>query len=64
MPPAYVTWQSEVIFWGGEPDGNPFTPGTGGRYNPLTDTWKLMSSKANAPFNTLRPFRSLDGTQN
>jgi hypothetical protein len=44
-----VVWTgSEMIVWGGAPGGN-----TGGRYNPLTDTWAACSltsgSGANVP---------------
>jgi Bacterial Ig domain len=33
----------EAIFWGGDPDGNAFEPGTGGRYDPMADSWSLTS---------------------
>jgi N-acetylneuraminic acid mutarotase len=33
-----------AIFWGGEPDGNSFEPGTGGRYEPASDTWSPTST--------------------
>jgi len=42
---------TEVIFWTGWPDGNGFTPGTGGRYNPATDSWKPVT-QTNAAYNT------------
>jgi N-acetylneuraminic acid mutarotase len=38
-------------FWTGWPDGNGFTPGTGGRYNPATDSWKPVT-QTNAAYNT------------
>jgi hypothetical protein len=41
---------TEAIFWGGEPDGNPFEPGTGGRYDPATDSW-IPTSTMNAATN-------------
>jgi len=41
---------SEVLVWGGEPDGPPFAPGTGGLYDPVTDSWRLTTT-VNAPSN-------------
>ncbi len=39
---------NEMIVWAGEGNGNPREVNTGGRYNPITDSWKATST-ANAP---------------
>ena len=39
---------SEMIVWGGSPDGGPTALNTGGRYNPSTDSW-TSTSTTNAP---------------
>jgi N-acetylneuraminic acid mutarotase len=47
---ASATWTgSEVIIWGGQPNvTSTNTASVGARYNPLTDTWRAMST-TNAP---------------
>jgi N-acetylneuraminic acid mutarotase len=48
---AEAAWTgSEAIFWGGDPDGTGSDPGTGGLYNPATDSWRL-TTQVNAPTN-------------
>jgi hypothetical protein len=39
---------NEMIVWGGEGNGSPREVNTGGRYNPITDSWVAIST-ANAP---------------
>jgi hypothetical protein len=39
---------SEMIIWGGDPDDPFIVFNTGGRYNPITDTW-VATSLTNAP---------------
>jgi N-acetylneuraminic acid mutarotase len=39
---------SEMIIWGGYNETYPYLLNTGGRYNPLTDTW-ISTSTINAP---------------
>jgi hypothetical protein len=38
----------EMIIWGGEPGYDPSSVGSGGRYDPVTDSW-LATSSAGAP---------------
>ena len=45
---AAVWTGNEMIVWGGEGNGNPREVNTGGRYNPITDSW-IATSTANAP---------------
>ena len=40
---------SEMIIWGGIPNGDCCWLGDGARYNPMTDTWQPVSL-VNAPF--------------
>jgi N-acetylneuraminic acid mutarotase len=46
--PTGVWTGTEMIVWGGNEIGEGDTPGTGGRYNPVTDTW-APTSATNAP---------------
>jgi N-acetylneuraminic acid mutarotase len=50
--PTVVWTGTEMIVWGGDAGENNSTSvyvGTGGRYNPSTDTWTVTSTGANVP---------------
>jgi len=63
-PRGYATavWTgSEMIVWGGLSETTPL--GTGGRYDPATDTWTSIASGASAPSARNRHTAVWTGTQ-
>jgi N-acetylneuraminic acid mutarotase len=57
---AAVWTGTELIVWGGQDEDEAFN--TGGRYNPATDTWSVMSTNG-APSPQLEPSAVWTGTQ-
>ena len=49
---------NEMIVWGGE-DENQSPLNTGGRYNPVTNTWSATTT-TNAPFERETSYGSVD----
>ena len=49
-PWAHTAWAgTEMIIWGGDEDRVVPTPPDGGIYNPVTDTWRAMSTLGEPP---------------
>jgi hypothetical protein len=47
--PTAVWTGLEMVIWGGNSDSNPYYLNSGGRYNPLSNSWVSTSTEGNVP---------------